>query len=66
MALANGEKRLLVWEPGYRESKESWSGVLRDLADRGLKFGRLTVAGGNLGIWAALGELHPEGKEQRC
>jgi len=40
--------------------------VLRDLKARGLKLPRLTVADGHLGIWAALGELHPEGEEQRC
>jgi putative transposase len=31
-----------------------------------LKFPGLTVADGHLGIWSALGELHPEGDEQRC
>ena len=40
--------------------------MLRDLKARGLKFPRLTVADGHLGIWAALGELHPAGDEQRC
>jgi transposase-like protein len=65
-ALKNGEKVLLACESGYRESKESWKEVLRSLRDRGLKFPRLTVADGHLGIWSALGELHPEGDEQRC
>jgi transposase-like protein len=65
-ALTNGRKVFLACESGYRESKESWSGVLRNLTARGLKLGRLTIADGHLGIWSALGELHPEGKEQRC
>ena len=65
-AAANGEKVLLACEAGERESKESWLSVLRDLKARGLKFPRLTVADGHLGIWAALGELHPAGDEQRC
>jgi len=65
-ALSNGEKRILACESGYRESKESWMEVLRDLTGRGLKLGRLTVADGHLGIWSALGELHPQGEEQRC
>jgi transposase-like protein len=64
--LTNGKKVFLACESGYRESKESWSGVLRNLTNRGLKLGRLTIADGHLGIWSALGELHPEGKEQRC
>lgn len=64
--LKSGEKVLLACESGYRESKESWKGVLRSLRDRGLKFPELTVADGHLGIWSALGELHPEGDEQRC
>ena len=61
-ALTNGRKVLLGCESGYRESKESWSGVLRDLKDRGLKLGRLTIADGHLGIWSALGEI-PSGRE---
>jgi transposase-like protein len=65
-AMSNGKKKLLACESGYRESKESWASVLRDLTGRGLKLGRLTIADGHLGIWAALGELHPEGEEQRC
>jgi transposase-like protein len=65
-ALTNGRKVFLACESGYRESKESWGGVLRDLKGRGLRFGRLTIADGHLGIWSALVELHPLGKEQRC
>ena len=64
--LTTGKKILLACESGYRESKESWGGVLRDLKMRGLKLGKLTIADGHLGIWSALGELHAEGKEQRC
>ncbi len=65
-ALTNGKKVFLACESGYRESKESWSGVLRDLTDRNLELGSLTIADGHLGIWSALGEIHPKGKEQRC
>ena len=65
-ATASGEKVLLACEAGERESKESWLKVLRDLKGRGLKFPRLTVADGHLGIWAALGEISPAGDEQRC
>jgi putative transposase len=61
-----GEKDLVACESGYRESKESWAEVLRDLTARGLKLAKLTVADGNLGIWGALGDLHPQGQEQRC
>jgi len=63
-ATVTGEKVLLACESGYRESKESWAAVLRDLKARGL--GPLTVADGHLGIWSALAEIHPKGKEQRC
>jgi len=64
--LTSGEKVVLACESGQRESKESWLTVLRDLKERGLKPGKMTVADGHLGIWSALGELHAEGKEQRC
>jgi putative transposase len=65
-ALTNGDKVVLACESGERESTESWLKVLRDLKGRGLTFPRLTVADGHLGIWAAFGEIHPTGAEQRC
>lgn len=65
-ASAAGDKVVVACQAGERESKESWCSVLRDLKERGLKFPRLTVADGHLGIWAALGELHAAGDEQRC
>lgn len=65
-ALTTGEKIVLACESGERESKDSWLTVLRSLRERGLQFPRLTVADGHLGIWAALGEIHPTGEEQRC
>lgn len=65
-ALIDGTKVFLAMESGERESKESWLKVLRDLKARGLKFPKATVADGHLGIWSALGEIHPAGDEQRC
>jgi transposase-like protein len=65
-ALSDGNKVFLAMESGERESKESWLKVLRDLKSRGLVFPKCTVADGGLGIWAALGEIHPTGDEQRC
>ena len=65
-ALTTGEKIVLACESGERESKDSWLTVLRRLRERGLRFPRLTVADGHLGIWAALGEIYPAGAEQRC
>ena len=40
--------------PGYRESTENWSEVLRDIKRRGLSCPRLVVGDGHLGIWGAL------------
>ena len=59
-------KIVLACESGERESTESWLQVLRRLWERGLRLPRPTVADGHLGIWAALGEIHPAGAEQRC
>ena len=56
----NGSKRFLALEPGYRESKESWAVVLRQLKTRGVKSARLFVGDGNLGLWAAVGEVYPQ------
>ena len=65
-AMSDGRKEVLTIVPGYRESTESWAGVLRDLRDRGLSVAKLLVADGHLGIWAALAEIWPETAEQRC
>ena len=62
-----GQKHFLAIEDGVRESTESWRGVLRDLKARGLKIApKLAVGDGALGFWAALGELFPETRDQRC
>lgn len=65
-ALTTGEKMVLACESGKPESKESWLKLLLDLKHRGLRFPRLTVADGRLGLWAALGEIHPTGETQGC
>ncbi len=62
----DGTKRFLALEAGYRESKESWAAVLRQLKARGVKSARLFVGDGNLGLWAAVGEVYPESQEQLC
>jgi putative transposase len=64
--LLDGRKVILAIEPGYRESTESWSGVLRDLKERGLNCPRLVIGDGNLGIWGALANVYPDAGEQRC
>jgi len=64
--LRDGRKVLLAVEPGYRESQESWSSLLRSLKARGLRMPKLVVADGHLGIWSALGEIFPEVEQQRC
>ena len=61
-----GEKKLLAVEPGYRESKDSWSFVLRDLMKRGLTPPLLAVGDGALGFWAAIGDVMPKVTQQRC
>jgi transposase-like protein len=62
----DGSKGYLALEPGYRESKESWGEVLRQLKKRGLKTARLFVGDGNLGLWAGVGEVYPQAQEQLC
>jgi putative transposase len=64
--LADGRKVILALEPGYRESTESWAGVLRDLKQRGMNCPRMATGDGNLGFWGALASVYPEALEQRC
>jgi len=62
----DGVKELLAVEDGYRESTDSWAAVLRDLRDRGLNCPKLVTGDGALGAWAALRDVFPNVKEQRC
>lgn len=61
-----GKKHFLALAEGYRESKESWLTVLRDLQKRGLNQPALAVADGGLGFWAALPEVWRQTKQQLC
>ena len=63
----HGHKELLAMESGYRESAASWSEVLRSLKVRGLtEAPRLAIGDGALGFWAALDEVFPTTRHQRC
>ncbi len=62
----DGEKEFLGMMSGYRESTESWAEVLRDLKSRGLQRPMVVIGDGALGIWAALREVWPEARRQRC
>lgn len=62
-----GQKKLLAIEDGVRESKQSWREVLLALKGRGLAIPpSLAVGDGALGFWAALREIYPETRQQRC
>ena len=62
----SGGKQILALAQGYRESKESWQELLKDLQKRGLNEPALAVADGGLGFWAALPEVWPQTKKQLC
>lgn len=40
--------------------------MFKDLKDRGLEAPKLMIADGNAGAWAAVAEIWPESREQRC
>ena len=63
---ADGRKELVALADGYRESGESWADLLRDCARRGMRAPVLAVGDGALGFWAALREVFPATREQRC
>jgi transposase-like protein len=63
---ADGRKELVALADGYRESVESWADLLRDCARRGMSAPVLAMGDGALGFWAALREVFPATREQRC
>lgn len=66
-AKADGTKELIAVEDGFRESKESWQSVIRELKRRGLILGpELAIGDGALGFWAAIAEEFPDTKTQIC
>jgi putative transposase len=65
-ARADGTKELVSITDGIRESTESWADVLRDLRRRGMSAPVVAVGDGALGFWAALAEVFPETRAQRC
>ena len=52
--LPDGTKEVIALEDGYRESKESWASLLRDLNERGMKAPAVATGDGALGFWVAL------------
>lgn len=66
-ATADGKKELIAVVDGVRESELSWKEVLLSLKARGLMHApELAVGDGALGFWAALRQVFPDTREQRC
>ncbi|GAA2757255.1 transposase-like protein [Actinopolymorpha rutila] len=63
---ADGNKELVALDDGHRESTESWLDLLRSCKRRGMRGPVLAVGDGALGFWAALREVFPDTREQRC
>ena len=61
-----GEKHFLAIEDGMRESTQSWREVLLKLKSRGMNGPELSIGDGAMGFWAALEEVYPETRQQRC
>jgi len=62
----DGTKEIVAIEDGYRESTESWLSLLRSLKARGMKAPVVAVGDGALGFWAAMRQVWPTTREQRC
>jgi putative transposase len=65
-ARPDGTKELIALEDGFRESKDSWAELLRDVKKRGMRAPEVAVGDGALGFWAAMRDVWPTTREQRC
>ena len=63
---ARGQKQFLAIEDGVRESTQSWREVLLSLKSRGMNAPKLAIGDGAMGFWAALDEVFPTCRQQRC
>jgi transposase-like protein len=62
----DGTKELIALADGYRESTGSWADLLRDCKRRGMRTPVLAVGDGALGFWAALRDVFPTARAQKC
>ena len=66
-ATPEGNKELIGFQVGVRESAQNWHGLLVDLKARGLIIApQLATGDGALGFWKALEEVCPATRHQRC
>ena len=66
-ATADGTKEVIAIEDGFRESEQSWLGLLLDCKARGLTMDpKVAVGDGALGFWKALPQVYSATREQRC
>ena len=66
-ATPEGNKELVGFQVGVRESAQSWRELLVDLKARGLAIApELATGDGALGFWKALEEVCPTTRHQRC
>ena len=66
-ATADGKKELIAVVDGFRESEQSWLGLLLDVKARGLVIDpKLAIGDGALGFWKAIRQVYPQTREQRC
>lgn len=66
-ATADGKKELIAVVDGFRESEQSWLGLLLDVKARGLVTEpKLAIGDGALGFWKALRQVYSSTREQRC
>jgi transposase-like protein len=66
-ATADGKKELIAVVDGFRESEQSWKGLLLDVKARGLVIDpKLAIGDGALGFWKAIKQVYPKTRQQRC
>ena len=49
-----------------REPTQNWREVLLNLKSRGMNAPKRAIGDGAMGFWAALDEVYPEARQQRC
>jgi putative transposase len=62
----DGFRQVLGVMEGMKEDKESWTGFLRYLKERGLRGVRLFISDKCVGLVDSLPEFYPEARWQRC
>ncbi|OOH71197.1 IS256 family transposase [Leptospirillum ferriphilum] len=63
---SRGERKILRFESAFRNSRETWDELLKDMKDKGLLSPLLVIGREDLGFWPSIRTIFPLTRRQFC